>query len=130
MEIKTVLKNYINSETKLLWDKIMLKLTPLQINELSEEYDLELEHVAYNIVTHIDEGIDDLIFTMNDFMEDKFEEWERVDCRFTPELSNDDMPDISYKFDDGPDVEDELVVEDEPAKEIKWKSDINQDFKY
>lgn len=112
MDIKIILKNYINQKTKPIWEKVMLECGSEQMSDLTTEYDIELESVMHHILSYLDDGIDDLVFTLEDFISSEGFAWE--------EPFN-----LTEK-----EEEKEEEVEVKKFGAFTWNSDIKEQFKY
>jgi len=121
MKLETEIRNHIESGLKEHWNIALTQCTSEEIDELSIEYDKDLDSVIEDIMSSITNGIEELYYTIDNFLFMKDD---------TYDIHNMDPTDDSWLADLPSGTEEETNVDDEPYEGISLESNINEVFKY
>jgi len=119
--MKTEIRNYIEDMLKESWNEVMAECSQEEINDISEEYNDEIDVIIDDIEFLISEGIEDLKFTLQNFLYMR-----DPDDLYNPTMIPDGWLDDSPE---GFDME-KGIGKNIEYEGIQIESNINEDFKY
>ena len=119
--MKIEIRNYIENMLKEYWNEVMVECSQEEINSISEEYNDEIDVIMYDIDMAIFQGIEDLKFTLQNFLYMR-----NIEDLYNPTMIPDSwLDDLPEDFDIEEGIEKNIEYEG-----ISIESNINEDFKY